>query len=66
MKEELINQFKEFLKEHCGLPNKYTPPIKMSHGSCCCCITCGQYHDECVCEKNYMYEKFEEFLNSIK
>lgn len=28
------------------------PKIPMSHGTCCCCRDCGQYHDECVCEHN--------------
>ena len=26
--------------------------IKPFHGSCCCCQTCGQQHDNCVCSHN--------------
>ena len=28
------------------------PTRKPSHGPCCTCQTCGQSHDECVCEHN--------------
>ena len=31
---------------------KIIPPIKMQHGSCCCCTDCGYYHDDCVCIHN--------------
>jgi len=33
--------------------------IKFTHGNCCTCQTCGQDHDECVCEHNRL-------LNFIK
>jgi len=25
-----------------------------NHGSCCVCHECGHWHDECVCEHNYL------------
>lgn len=31
------------------LPNN---PIKINHGSCCVCATCGYHYDECVCSHN--------------
>ncbi len=26
--------------------------VKPFHGSCCCCQTCGQQYDDCVCSHN--------------
>jgi len=26
--------------------------VEMSHGECCCCRDCGQFHDDCVCGHN--------------
>ena len=31
---------------------EFIAPVKPHHGSCCCCMTCGQGHDECVCQHN--------------
>lgn len=31
---------------------EFIESIKPNHGSCCCCMTCGQYHDDCVCQHN--------------
>ena len=30
-------------------------PKPMSHGPCCGCRDCGQYHDECVCDSNRLW-----------
>ena len=38
-------------------------PIKMRHGSCCCCNDCGQYHDDCVCGHNGWIDVITGFLN---
>lgn len=51
-KEKII----KFLTDEYGYKGEYVEPIKQKHGSCCCCITCGQYHDECVCESNRIHE----------
>lgn len=59
MKEKLIQKFKDFLKEENGYQDIYVEPIKMSHGTCCCCRDCGQYHDECVCENNRIFKFFQ-------
>lgn len=45
----------QFLTEEYGYQGKHVDIIKPSHGSCCCCMTCGQYHDECVCENNRIH-----------
>jgi len=35
----------------------FIPPIPPTHGSCCTCQTCGQFHDECVCSHNELLAK---------
>ena len=60
-KQELIDSLiKEGrIKQQYGC--KYIEPIKPSHGACCCCSDCGQYHDDCVCGHN----EWVNFVNSL-
>jgi hypothetical protein len=59
LKEDLI----ELLFQNGDLKREYgfkkVDPIKASHGSCCCCIECGQHHDECVCTHNEWIENID-------
>ncbi len=32
---------------------------KPTHGNCCTCQTCGQGHDECVCDHNELLQALE-------
>ena len=60
--EKLILDFEKFLKDEYGYNGTFTENIKMSHGICCCCSSCGQYHDDCVCESNRIYQ----FIKDLK
>lgn len=37
--------------------NKIIPPIRPTHGPCCTCQICGQFHDDCVCCHNEILAK---------
>ena len=40
--------------------DKLIKEINPAHGPCCCCMACGQFHDDCVCLHN---ELLTEILN---
>ena len=45
---------------------KKVPSRKPGHGSCCTCQTCGQHHDDCVCNHNEWIDKIEELTTGFK
>jgi hypothetical protein len=47
-------RLKELLAKYTDwVPGIGIKPIqKPKHGNCCTCQSCGQYHDECICEHN--------------
>ena len=52
-----------YIKEYLGY--KLAERIKPSHGNCCTCQTCGQGHDDCVCDHNRWIENIENLTSII-
>lgn len=50
----LLSDVLEVFRKRNDIPQdlKPIPPRSPGHGPCCCCMTCGRYHDECVCQLN--------------
>jgi hypothetical protein len=39
---------------------------KPTHGNCCTCQSCGQYHDDCTCEiVNYAKDRLAELQSQL-
>lgn len=55
-KKALLDRVADFFRAEYGYKGEYIEPIKPSHGVCCCCRDCGQYHDDCVCESNRIHD----------
>ncbi len=53
--EEFMEKIEIFMINEFNYKGEYIEPINMGHGACCCCSTCGQYNDDCVCENNRIY-----------
>ena len=50
----LLSDVLEVFRKRNDIPQdlKPIPRVKPYHGPCCCCMTCGRGHDECVCQLN--------------
>ena len=45
--------------------DKLIGKIKPAHGPCCCCMDCGQFHDDCVCLHNELLSEILKLPDAI-
>lgn len=67
MQAKIIEKLLEVISEHTSWkPNiGYIKPSAKSHKcGCCCCSTCHEHHDDCVCEHNEIETKINEILGN--
>ena len=58
---EALKDGEAILREYAGLNDspEEIPAIKPSHGNCCTCQKCGQFHDDCVCTHNELTRRLK-------
>lgn len=61
LKNKYIEKIFDVLIKQGYLKGKeFIPRVNPYHGSCCCCQTCGQGHDECICSHNELLKAIYE------
>jgi hypothetical protein len=65
--QAVIDNVVDILIDENYIKSKDILPLKeVTHANCCACQTCGYWHDQCICESNYLLKRLNELKKGIK